>query len=109
MLSSARQACAGTDALCVGQPLESIMPIINNPTINTSKPLAVEVLAKVSSPQQHSHEGPLRLRASSMDVQAKAILMAVYFAADHVVWAGQAGIYTNKESLERCAQLVAAA
>ena len=35
-------------------------------------------------------------------LQVKAILMAVYFAADHVVWANQAGIYTNKESVDRC-------
>ena len=34
-------------------------------------------------------------------MQVKNILMAVYFAADHVVWAGQAGIYTNKEALDR--------
>ena len=35
--------------------------------------------------------------------QAKNLLMAIYFAADHVVWAGQAGVYTNKEALDRCA------
>ena len=27
--------------------------------------------------------------------------MAVYFAADHVVWANQAGIYTNKDAVDR--------
>ena len=39
-------------------------------------------------------------------LQAKSLLMAIYFAADHVVWAGQAGIYTNKESLDRCAPII---
>ena len=29
------------------QPFESIMPIINNPAINTNKPLTLELLAKV--------------------------------------------------------------
>lgn len=29
--------------------------------------------------------------------------MAVYFGADHVVWASQAGLYTNKQAIERCA------
>ncbi len=29
--------------------------------------------------------------------------MAVYFGADHVVWASQAGIFTNKQAVERCA------
>ena len=29
--------------------------------------------------------------------------MAVYFGADHVVWASQAGVYTNKQAVERCA------
>lgn len=27
--------------------------------------------------------------------------MAIYFAADHVVWASQAGLYTDKEGTER--------
>lgn len=40
---------------------------------------------------------------SVMVLQVKAVLMAVYFAADHVVWANQAGIYNNKESVDRCA------
>ena len=30
--------------------------------------------------------------------------MAVYFGADHVVWASQAGLYTNKQAVERCAR-----
>ena len=34
-------------------------------------------------------------------VQLKSILMAIYFGADHVVWASQAGIYTNKEVIDR--------
>lgn len=35
--------------------------------------------------------------------QLKQVLMAVYFGADHVVWASQAGLYTNKQAVERCA------
>ena len=34
--------------------------------------------------------------------QLKGVLMAVYFGADHVVWAGQAGLVPNKQLLERC-------
>jgi len=28
-------------------------------------------------------------------------LMAIYFAGDHVVWASQAGLYTDKEGTEK--------
>ena len=34
--------------------------------------------------------------------QLKGVLMAVYFGADHVVWAGQAGLVSDKLLLERC-------
>ena len=34
-------------------------------------------------------------------LQAKALLNAVYFGGDHVVWASQAGIYSNKEVIDR--------
>jgi len=34
-------------------------------------------------------------------LQLKNVLMAAYFAADHVVWAGQAGILTDKDVLAR--------
>lgn len=34
-------------------------------------------------------------------LQLKGFLMAIYFGADHVVWAGQAGLVTNKQLLER--------
>lgn len=34
-------------------------------------------------------------------MQLKSILMAIYFAGDHVVWASQAGLYTNKEGTEK--------
>ena len=34
-------------------------------------------------------------------LQAKALLNAVYFAGDHVVWASQAGIYSDKEVIDR--------
>ena len=34
-------------------------------------------------------------------LQLKGVLMAIYFGADHVVWAGQAGLVSNKQLLER--------
>ncbi len=34
-------------------------------------------------------------------MQLKGVLMAIYFGADHVVWAGQAGLVSNKTLLER--------
>ena len=34
-------------------------------------------------------------------LQLKGLLMAIYFGADHVVWAGQAGLVANKQLLER--------
>lgn len=36
-----------------------------------------------------------------MALQLKNLLMASYFAADHVVWAGQAGILSDKDTLTR--------
>lgn len=37
----------------------------------------------------------------SLSLQLKGVLMAIYFGADHVVWAGQAGLISNKTILER--------
>jgi hypothetical protein len=34
-------------------------------------------------------------------VQLKSILLAMYFGADHVVWAHQIGLVSNKDSLAR--------
>ena len=45
---------------------------------------------------------PLRLGCPP---QAKALLNAVYFGGDHVVWASQAGIYTNKEVIDRAQKI----
>lgn len=42
---------------------------------------------------------PLSPRASPP--QLKDVLMALYFAADHVVWAHQIGLLTNKKAGER--------
>lgn len=60
------------------RPLESVSPIIYSPHLNPAKPVVLELINKL-----------------------KLVLNAIYFGADHVVWAGQAGIYLNKESLER--------
>ena len=62
----------------VMRPLESLAPLLHNPSINTSKPLVIEIINKL-----------------------KPILMAVYFGADHVVWAQQAGLLANKSLTAR--------
>lgn len=36
-------------------------------------------------------------------IQLKAALMAIYFGADHLVWAYQIGLTTDKAASERCA------
>ena len=46
---------------------------------------------------QHS---PLQ-RCLAPVLQLKGILMAIYFGADHIVWASQAGLYTDKQGTER--------
>ena len=48
-------------------------------------------------------EACLSLTEWIMWMQLKNVLMAVYFGADHVVWAGQAGIVSNKDFLSRSA------
>jgi hypothetical protein len=60
------------------RPLESLHPLLLNPAINPSKPLWLEVINKI-----------------------KPILMAVYFGGDHVVWAQNAGLTTNKALVAR--------
>lgn len=55
------------------RPLESLTALIYAPGMNPKKPLAIEILNKV-----------------------KPILMSIYFGGDHVVWASQAGLLTNK-------------
>ena len=64
----------------VFRPLESATPVIVSPKIDTShgKPAYKDALAKL-----------------------KSLLMALYFAGDHVVWASQAGITTNKRLVEK--------
>lgn len=60
------------------KPLETLTPLILSPAIDGSKPLALEIINKL-----------------------KPILMAIYFGADHVVWAQQAGLLQNKEFTAR--------
>jgi Peroxisomal biogenesis factor 11 (PEX11) len=60
------------------RPLEALNPIIQNPYLNANKPFVIEVLNKL-----------------------KPILMAIYFGADHVVWAQQAGLLTKKDLVAR--------
>jgi len=51
------------------KPLEMLMPIYQNPSLDWRKPLHVEVLKKL-----------------------KCLCMALYFGMDHVVWMKQAGL-----------------
>ncbi|GAB4820863.1 hypothetical protein N2152v2_007909 [Parachlorella kessleri] len=59
------------------RPLEALVPLITNLTFG-NKPLAIEIISKL-----------------------KPILMAIYFGADHIVWAQQAGILNNKELTDK--------
>lgn len=59
------------------RPLEAISPLLLNPRFG-SKPIAIEILLKL-----------------------RPILNAMYFGADHVVWASQAGILTNKALVDK--------
>ena len=40
-----------------------------------------------------------------MGAQLKSALNAVYFAADHVVWASQAGLITDKAKVDRAQKI----
>ncbi|KAG7669317.1 hypothetical protein Ndes2437B_g05463 [Nannochloris sp. 'desiccata'] len=60
------------------RPLESLSPLVLNPTINPKKPIFIEILNKI-----------------------KPILMSIYFGGDHVVWASQAGLLANKDITSR--------
>lgn len=60
------------------RPLESLTPLLHNPSINKSKPLAIEIINKL-----------------------KPILMSIYFGADHIVWLQQAGLTSNKTLTSR--------
>ncbi|KAL3148529.1 hypothetical protein ABBQ38_013967 [Trebouxia sp. C0009 RCD-2024] len=64
------------------RPLEAASPVLLNHTLNPSKPMLLELINKL-----------------------KSILMAIYFAGDHVVWASQAGLYTNKEGTEKAQKM----
>lgn len=59
------------------RPLEALNPILQSPGLG-SKPLWVEALIKL-----------------------KPLLMSIYFGADHVVWAQQAGLMSNKSLTDR--------
>ncbi|KAI3436582.1 hypothetical protein D9Q98_005998 [Chlorella vulgaris] len=59
------------------RPLEALNPILQNPAMG-SRPLWVEALIKL-----------------------KPLLMSIYFGADHVVWAQQAGLLNNKSLTDR--------
>lgn len=64
------------------RPLEAASPVLLNPALNPKKPLLLELLNKL-----------------------KSILMAIYFAGDHVVWASQAGLYTDKEGTDKAQKM----
>jgi len=60
------------------RPLESLTPILVQPKLTGTQPWQQEALGKL-----------------------KDLLMATYFAADHVVWAYQIGLITHKQTGER--------
>lgn len=60
------------------RPLEVLNPLLTSPGLDRSKPLALEIINKL-----------------------KPVLMAIYFGADHVVWAQQAGLLNNKDLTNR--------
>ena len=100
------------------QPLESVSPLILNPHLNPKKPVPIELLNKASQSLRDALLSCEDVRSRLMEVisgnamiqhsggimcvlQLKGVLMAIYFGADHVVWAGQAGLVANKQLLER--------
>jgi hypothetical protein len=60
------------------RPLENVTPLLIQPKFLESQPLHTQALNKL-----------------------KALLNALYFGADHVVWASQAGLTTNKALVDR--------
>eukprot|EP00890_Picochlorum_soloecismus_P000660 jgi/Picsp_1/1595/NSC_05073-R1_peroxisomal biogenesis factor 11 family protein len=65
-------------AFRIMKPLESLAPIVLNPSLNPKKPVTIEILNKL-----------------------KNVLMAVYFGGDNIVWLKQAGLISNKKVAER--------
>uniref|UniRef100_A0A7R9VW38 Peroxisomal membrane protein 11C n=1 Tax=Chlamydomonas euryale TaxID=1486919 RepID=A0A7R9VW38_9CHLO len=66
----------------VMRPLEAIMPIINQPGFTGNSPKLVQAVNKL-----------------------KSALMAIYFGADHFVWAYQIGLISDKTTGERMQKL----
>jgi hypothetical protein len=64
------------------RPLENITPLLIQPRFVESQPLHTQALTKL-----------------------KALLNTVYFGADHVVWASQAGILTDKALVDRAQKI----
>lgn len=64
------------------RPLESLTPVILAPGFSGKQPPSIEALN-----------------------QAKAVLMAMYFAADHCVWAHQIGLTSNKQLADKFQKL----
>ena len=62
--------------------------------------LASSSLGPGCLPCNHWYSSPLQ-RCLAPVLQLKGILMAIYFGADHIVWASQAGLYTDKQGTER--------
>lgn len=62
----------------VMRPLESLTPLLVQPGFTGKQPKGLEAINKL-----------------------KSVLLAMYFAADHVVWAGQIGLTDNKKLTER--------
>ena len=94
------------------QPLEAASPVLLSPALNPKKPLVIELINKVNGTLARAAEAASTAACWVLSVlrpllQLKSILMAIYFAGDHVVWASQAGLYTDKEGTEKYALLIA--
>lgn len=60
------------------KPLESLAPLVLNPSLDWRKPPHIEILKKL-----------------------KCVLMAIYFGGDHVVWMKQAGLIDSAVSFQK--------
>ena len=70
--------CLSLEVFRICKPLESLAPLVLNPSLDWRKPAQIEILKKL-----------------------KCVLMAVYFGADHVVWMKQAGLIQSAERFQK--------
>lgn len=77
---------------------------LQRPPAHSLYPLCVPLPDASVRPRLYPHPTPSRylpVPPPKITPQLKDVLMALYFAADHVVWAHQIGLLTNKKAGER--------